>query len=89
MTRTPCCCTDTSDGHRCPLAWQLITEAQRASKQGPYGRLKAARMAYTRHVEDAGLLPRTVLMPLYPDVCAITINDDPRCARCAPQEEPA
>ena len=73
-----CCC---GPGHRCPQAWQLIRLAQRARERGEVDTLDEVRLTYSMHLGQAGL--RVYPAIAHPDVCTITIDDDPRCPQCA------
>jgi hypothetical protein len=80
----PCCCTI---GHRCPWAWQLIILAQQARARRQISILDQARRDYCTHLQDAGALPRGPGVSSMPDLCTITMAEDPRCPQCPPLRE--
>ena len=56
MHTTTCCCHHQDEGHRCPDAWALMTEAQQAYQQRRQPVVLALRRASTQHLQAAGLL---------------------------------
>ena len=82
----PCCCTNEGAGHRCPAAWQLITTAVQARQARQALVLDEARMHYTTHLYQAGLL--SYGSSAWPETCTATRADDPRCPQCRPCEAP-
>ena len=81
MPTRPCCCTNAGDGHRCTHAWSLIILAKSSALARDWPQRKAVRSAYSTHLIDAQLHPPGT--DAWPDLCTITMADDPRCPQCS------